>query len=59
MKDAKKTLDAMKYDPAKGTRKLNPEDRKAAKAALNALAAVGETYTKPKKAPKKALKPEQ
>ncbi len=57
--DAKKTLDGLKYDLSKGTRKLNPEDRKAAKAALNALAEAGETYSKPKKAPKKAPQPEQ
>ncbi len=59
MKDAKKTLDDLKYNPAKGTRRLNTEDRKAAKAALNALAEAGETYSKPKKAPKKAPQPEQ
>ena len=59
VKDAKKTLDSMKYDLAKGTRRLVPGDRAAVKEALNTLAAAGETYTKPKKASRKALKPEQ
>ena len=55
-KEAKKVLDDLKYDPAKGTRRLDPESRLAAKAALNALGRAGEVYTKKKKAPKKAPK---
>lgn len=45
-KDAIKILDEIGYDPSKGTRKLNPESRKKAKGALNALAKLGESYQK-------------
>lgn len=55
-KDAIKILDEIGYDPSKGTRKLNPESRKKAKGALNALAKLGESYQKKKKAAK-AVKP--
>jgi uncharacterized protein (UPF0147 family) len=53
-KDAIKILDEIGYDPEKGTRKLNPESRKKAKGALNALAKLGESY---EKKAAKAVKP--
>ena len=53
---AKKALDAIGYDPSKGTRRLAPETRAKAKTAINALAKAGQSYKK-KQAPKKEPKP--
>lgn len=51
-KEAKKILEDMGYELARGTRGMEPQQRAQAKAALKALGAAGESYKKP--APKKS-----
>lgn len=54
LKDAKKVLDGLSYDPARGTRRLDPETRATVKAALAVFAEARELYHK-KRPPKKAV----
>ena len=50
LKNAKKYLDEIEYNPEKGTRNLDTQTRGEVKVALSTLLAGGQVYTMPKKA---------